>query len=92
MRYGSLDEKSGKSMTHLEYEEAQKLGLPTLIYLIDEEKQPVIPKLVDTGENATKLEELKSDLKKRFTVSFFTTPEHLSRMISQDLPEVLTTR
>ena len=91
MRYGSLDEKSGKSMTHLEYEEAQKLGLPTLIYLIDEEKQPVIPKLVDTGENAVKLEELKNDLKKRFTVSFFTTPEHLSRMISQDLPEVLTT-
>jgi len=91
MRYGSLDEKSGKSMAHLEYEEAQKYGLPTLIYLIDEEKQPVIPKFVDTGEDAIKLQELKNDLKKRFTVSFFTTPEHLSRMISQDLPEVLTT-
>jgi len=91
MRYGSLDEKSGKSMAHLEYEEAQKCGLPTLIYLIDEEKQPIIPKFVDTGENAIKLQELKNDLKKRFTVSFFTTPEHLSRMISLDLPEVLTT-
>jgi hypothetical protein len=90
MRYGSLDEKSGKSMTQLEYEEAQRLGLPTLIYLIDEERQPIFPKYVDTGEKATKLEELKSELKKRFTISFFTTPEDLSRRISQDLPEVLS--
>jgi len=89
MRYGSIDEKMCKSMTQLEYEEAQKIGLPTLIYLIDEENQAVFPKYVDTGETAKKLEELKVELKKRFTVSFFTTPEDLSRRISQDLPEVL---
>lgn len=29
-RYGSIDETSGKSFTHLEYEEAQKLKLPSL--------------------------------------------------------------
>ena len=90
MRYGSLDEKTGKSMTHLEYEEAQKLDLPTLIYLIDEERQPILPKLVDTGDKALKLVELKQEIKKRFTISFFTTPEDLSRKISQDLPEVLS--
>ena len=90
MRYGSIDDKSGKSMTHLEYEEAQKIGLPTLIYLIDEENQPIVPKFVDTGEKSLKLEELKSEIKKRFTISFFTTPEDLSRRVSQDLPEVLS--
>ena len=90
MRYGSLDENTGKSMTHLEYEEAQKLDLPTLIYLIDEERQPILPKLVDTGDKAVKLVELKQEIKKRFTISFFTTPEDLSRKISQDLPEVLS--
>lgn len=90
MRYGSIDEITGKSMTHLEYEEAQKLGLPTLIYLIDEERQPVLPKYVDTGDKALKLEELKSEIKKRFTISFFTTPDDLSRRISQDLPGVLS--
>lgn len=90
MRYGSIDENTGKSMTHLEYEEAQKLGLPTLIYIIDEENQPLLPKHVDTGEKALKLSELKAELMKRFTVSFFTTPEDLSRRISQDLPEVLS--
>lgn len=89
MRYGSIDDKSGKSMTHLEYEESQKTGLPTLIYILDEENQPILPKYVDTGEKALKLQELKTELKKQFIVSFFTSPEDLSRRISQDLPEVL---
>src|SRR4051812_41102682 len=35
MRYGSIDEETGKSMTHLEYEEAVRLNLPSLIYLLD---------------------------------------------------------
>src|ERR1700730_12465152 len=52
MRYGSVDEGSGKSMTHVEYDEAQRLGLPTLAYIIDEERQPVLPIFVDTGEKA----------------------------------------
>src|SRR5271154_6790537 len=34
MRYGSVDIASGKSLTHLEYEEAQRIHLPSLIYLI----------------------------------------------------------
>ncbi len=89
MRYGSIDEETGKSLTHLEYEEAQRLGLPTLIYLIDEENQPVLPKFVDIGENARKLADLKAELKQRFTVSFFTTPEDLAKRISQDLPPIL---
>lgn len=89
MRYGSIDEETGKSMTHIEYEEAQRLRLPTLIYLIDEEKQPVLPKFFDTGDNAEKLVNLKDELKKRFTVSFFTTPDDLAKRISQDLPPIL---
>jgi hypothetical protein len=89
MRYGSLDEETGKSITHLEYDEAQRLKLPTLIYLLDEENEPVLPGHVDTGDNADKLRALKDELKRRFTVSFFTTPEDLARRISQDLPGVL---
>lgn len=89
MRYGSVDPDTAKSMTHLEYEHAQQLRLPSLIYLIDEQKQPILPKFVDTGENAKKLSKLKEDLKIRFTVSFFTTPDDLGRRISQDLPPIL---
>jgi len=35
MRYGSIDSETGKSFTHLEYEEAQRLRLPSLIYILD---------------------------------------------------------
>jgi hypothetical protein len=71
MKYGSVDQETGKSLTHLEYEEAQKIGLSSFIYLIDENNQPVIPKSVDTGENAEKLCKLKEVLKTAHIVSFF---------------------
>jgi hypothetical protein len=40
MRYGSIDPPTGKSLTQLEYEEAQRIHLPSLIYLLDEDRQP----------------------------------------------------
>lgn len=89
MRYGSVDEETGKSMTHLECDEAQRLKLPTLIYLLDEQNQPVLAGHVDTGENAHRLRNLKDELKRQFIVSFFTTPEDLARRVVQDLPPML---
>ena len=44
MRYGHVDPETGKSLTQLEYEEAQALCLPTLVYLINEDTHPVLPK------------------------------------------------
>ena len=88
MRYGSIDPSTGKSLTHLEYEEALRIGLPTLIYLIDEERQPILPKYVDTGEDAIKLRELKSVLRSRHVVSFFTTPEDIAAKVTRDVPQV----
>lgn len=86
MRYGSIDSETGKSFTHLEYEEAQRLRLSSLIYLMDEERQPVLPRNIDFGEPGEKLSTLKRELKQRHVVSFFTTPEDLAVRISQDLP------
>ena len=37
MRYGSIPDGYERSMTHLEYDEAQKSELPSLIYIVDEE-------------------------------------------------------
>jgi hypothetical protein len=88
MRYGSVDSESGKSFTHLEYEEARRVGLPSLIYLIDEERQPVLPKHVDFGEASEKLRLLKKELKTRHVVSFFTSPEDLALRVAQDLPPI----
>ncbi len=49
MRYGSIPKGFDKSMTHLEYDEAQTAKLPSLIYIIDEENQPIIPKHIEFG-------------------------------------------
>ena len=86
MRYGMIYPASDKSITQLEYEEAQRLGLPSLIYLLDEDRQPVLPKHVDRGEPASRLEVLKSLLKKHHVVSFFTTPDDLAKRVVLDMP------
>ena len=89
MRYGTIPDGYERSMTHLEYDEAQKLSLPSLIYIIDEDNQAILPKYVETGEGAKKLKELKEMLIKRHVVSFFTTPEDLAGKILHDVPEAL---
>lgn len=89
MRYGSVDAESGKSFTHLEYEEAIRSKLPSLIYLVDEERQPILPKHIDFGEAAQKLQDLKNLLKTKHVVSFFTSPEDLAVRVSQDLPQLV---
>ncbi len=88
MRYGSVPEGHEKSMTHIEYDEAQRLGLPSLIYILNE-NQPIPPKDVETGIGAEKLEALKDQLKKRHTVSFFTTPEDIHARVMHDVPTQL---
>ena len=85
MRCGSVPEGYEKSMTHLEYDEAQKMELPSLIYIL-EDSQPIPAKDVETGPGAEKLRLLKEQLKKRHTVSFFTTPEDLQSRIMHDVP------
>src|SRR6185436_11842736 len=89
MRYGSIPDDSDRSMTHLEYDEAQRLELPSLIYIIDEENQPILPKHVETGAGAAKLRTLKEQLKKRHVTSFLTTPEDIRARILHDMPELL---
>ena len=88
MRYGSVPAGHDKSMTHIEYDEAQKLELPSLIYIINV-NHPIPPKDVETGLGAEKLEALKDQLQKRHIVSFFTTPEDLQARIMHDVPTQL---
>ena len=88
MRYGSIPDGHDLSMTHLEYNEAQRLNLPSLIYLLDE-NQAIPAKDVETGPGADKLRALKEHLKKRHVVSFYTTPEDLQARILHDVPALL---
>jgi hypothetical protein len=89
MRYGFIDTESGKSLTQLEYEEAQTMRLPSLIYVIDEDSHPVLPKYVETGVAAQKLSDLKASLKKSHVVNMFSSPEDLSAKVTQDVVRLL---
>lgn len=88
MRYGSILDEFGKSFTELEYEEAVKNNIPSLIYILDE-NHPIAPKFMDTGEKARRLEDFKARLKRTHVVSSFTTPADLGRKVTQDLTEEL---
>lgn len=85
MRYGFIDPETGKSLTQLEYEEAQAIRLPCLIYILDEEAHPVLPKHFDTGSSAEDLREFKDTLKKSHVVNFFSSPEDLAAKLTQDV-------
>lgn len=89
MRYGHVDAQTGKSLTHLEYEEAQSIGLPSLVYLMDEETHSVLPKHVETGDSAQKLRSLKELLKQRHVVGFFSSAEDLAAKVARDLLRLL---
>jgi len=89
MRYGSVDEETESSYSQLEYEKAVECGIPTLIYIIDE-NHPIPPKYVDVGDKAAKLSAFKESLKKKHTVSFFTSPSNLAEKISHDIVETLS--
>lgn len=90
MRYGSVDIDTQLSFTQLEYNEAISNGIPTLIYIINE-NHPIPPKFVDTGNNSEKLLAFKNLLKSRHVVSTFTTPEDLGQKVAHDLLETLST-
>jgi hypothetical protein len=65
------------------------MRLPSLIYLIDEERHPVLPKYVDVGSSAEYLSELKAGLKKSHVVNFFSSPEDLAAKVTQDLVKLV---
>ncbi|HCY77479.1 MAG TPA: hypothetical protein DHV28_16305 [Ignavibacteriales bacterium] len=70
MRFGSIDKKSQKSFTWLEYEKAKELDKDILIYLIDEVKGEIKVSDYDR-ENYQKLKDFKDILKENHTIDFF---------------------
>lgn len=84
MRYGSVDEVTGKSFVEREYETAIRSGLEIWIFLIDEENSGIPPKFVDC-ENAEKLKTFKKQLKTNHTCSFFVSVDDLALRIKGNL-------
>lgn len=81
MRYGTIDEKTGKSYTELEYEEALRNNIPVLAFLIDENECPVLPKYCDTGEKAEILKTFKKRLNEAHVTARFKSSNDLKQLI-----------
>ena len=84
-RYGSLDPKTGLSMTELEYRHACEQDIPCLIY-IKSDDVPVLPRHMESDlEKLQKLLALKADLKAAHELTFFKSPGDLAACVSTDL-------
>jgi hypothetical protein len=84
-RFGSMERRSGKSFTQIEYEHAHQLGKEVLIYLADERVGCV--RYVDIDLDHLQRERLiafKSILKERHTTNTFSTPEDLAEKLKTD--------
>jgi len=77
-RYGFVPQGYDQSITELELRQAQKSQRPCLIFLVDE-GAPWPRNLMD--RDPARIEALRDDLKGRFVVSFFKTPDDLATKV-----------
>ena len=87
-RYGSVDKKTKKSFSQLEYEKAVELDKEILIYLMDDNAL-VNAKNVDTGINSNRLKKFKKVLKINHTIDSFQDPNELASKIHVRLNALL---
>jgi formylglycine-generating enzyme required for sulfatase activity len=80
-RYGFIPDGCDKSITHLEYEAANKVGVPCLIFLLDQ-KAPWPVEYVETGKERQKIDQLRNELRDKYIVSFFRNADELSSKVS----------
>lgn len=89
LRLGSVESKTGKSYTQLEYERAVDEGKEILIYLLDEKNAKVYAEFIDFGEKREKLDQFKTILKEKHTIDTFKTENDLVTKLKKRLDELL---
>jgi hypothetical protein len=87
-RYGYVpanDNPDGKSITELEYRQAQASHLPRLMFLADRDAPwPDEHRDAHTGdnENGKRIADFRADLENARLVSYFRAPDHLAGLVS----------
>ncbi len=80
-RYGSIDKKTGKSFTELEYHEAMKIGLPCLVFFRSDDVM-ISPRMMEKNPTSIKkLEAFKKILRERHSVCYFESCLDLTRRV-----------
>ena len=80
-RYGFIPPGYDRSITELEYRQAEALGKPCLIFLLDEEA-PWPRVHIDRGADAEKIEALRKELVIRHMCSTFSGPGDLAALVT----------
>lgn len=88
-RLGSIDKKSGKSITQIEYERAYELQKDILIYMWDENSK-IYFKNIDHGEKYEKLKAFKSILEENHTRDTFVDEDDLIDKLKRRFNELLS--
>ena len=84
-RYGYVPSEQERSITELEFRQAVEKGKECLIFLLDE-KAPWSPPLMDAvtgeGDRGGRIQALRDELQRDYTVKFFQTPDDLATKVS----------
>jgi len=88
-KLGSIEKKSSKSYTQIEYEKALDLNREIFIYLIDEKNSKISLSNIDFGEKHEKLQSFKSILKERHTIDTFLDENDLAEKLKRKFDDLL---
>jgi hypothetical protein len=90
-KLGSIEEKTGKSFTRIEYEKAVIEKKEVLIYLINKDAK-ISGENIDFGEKHEKLQNFKKLLKEKHTVDFFLSEDDLTEKLDTRFEELLSSK
>lgn len=79
-RYGYVPSRRKRSITHLEYLEAKRRGLPCFLFLADsitEHDEALFPTSLRDPDHAQQLMAFRVDLQRERVVDYFTTPDEV---------------
>jgi formylglycine-generating enzyme required for sulfatase activity len=86
-RYGyrpGEDNPLGRSITHMEYEEASRHHKPRLVFTVDRD-HPWSPRWIDRNADADDLAGFRAEVEKNHGVNRFSTPDQLASLVLQAL-------
>jgi hypothetical protein len=87
MRYGSIDQASGFSMTELEYRQAVASNIERYIFLMDENTPIPVSMVEQSPDGLAKLLEFRRNLLAANVVRFFMTVDDLAALVDETLRE-----
>lgn len=85
VRYGSVDQATGLSMTELEFDEAETSGKLMFLYVIRDDAPIRVSDIEADPNSKVKLDNLKGRILKRYVPYLFDTVEDLARQVYEDL-------